>query len=114
MSEAIASAIMAPDRPPLEPRCIPITEAAAYCGLTPSGFRHWVAIGRLPGALPGTRRWDRRAIDVALDRLSGLPVSGTPEPEENDFDRWKRAYDAREAAAKDPNLRGPSWRRVPR
>ncbi len=53
MSEAIASAIMAPDRPPLEPRCIPIAEAAAYCGLTPSGFRHWVAIGRLPGALPG-------------------------------------------------------------
>lgn len=55
---------MAPDRP-LEPSCIPITEAAAYCGLTLSAFGYWVAI----------------------DRLSGLPASGTPEPEENDLDR---------------------------
>lgn len=77
---------MAPDRP-LEPSCISITEAAAYCGLTLSAFRHWIAIDRLPGALSGTRRWNRQAIDVAIDRLSGLPASGAPEPEENDFDR---------------------------
>ncbi len=114
MSEAIASAILAPDRPPLEPRCIPITEAAAYCGLTPSGFRHWVAIGRLPGALPGTRRWDRRAIDVALDRLSGLPVAGTPETGEDDLDQWLRKHPEWEAPAKDISLLGPPWRRVPK
>lgn len=40
----------------LEPRCLTIAEAAAYCGLTPRGFRHWVAIGRLPVALPSTHR----------------------------------------------------------
>ena len=57
----------------LEPRCLTIADAAAYCGLTPGGFRHWVAIGRLPVAIPGTHRWDRKAIDLALDRLSGLP-----------------------------------------
>lgn len=99
---------------PTEPRCVPLNEAAAHFGLTPSGFRHWVAIGRFPGALSKTRRWDRRAIDVALDRLSGPSASGTLKLEENDFDRCKRAYDAREATAKDPSLRRPSWRRVPR
>ena len=62
---------------PTEPRCVPLNEAAAHFGLTPSGFRHWVAIGRFPGALSKTRRWDRRAIDVALDRLSGPSASGT-------------------------------------
>ena len=99
----------------LEPRCLTIADAAAYCGLTPGGFRHWIAIGRLPTALPGTHRWDRKAIDLALDGLSGLPTGSVDEPEENDFDRWRRGYDAKEAEARnpDPNLRGPPWRRVP-
>lgn len=57
-----------------EQRLMSRAEAATYCGLTPSAFSHWVSIRRLPQALPGTRRWDRRAIDEALDRLS-------PEPE---------------------------------
>lgn len=38
----------------LEPRCLTIADAATYCGLTPSGFRYWVGIGRLPPALLGT------------------------------------------------------------
>ena len=70
----------------LEPRCLTIADGAAYCGLTPNGFRHWVSIGRLPSSLPGTHRWDRKAIDFALDRLSGLPTHLPSEPEENDFD----------------------------
>lgn len=73
--------------------CISASEAAAYCGLTPSGFRSWVGRGILPDALPGTRRWDRHAIDAALDRISGL---ATDRPgEENEFDRWKRQREAR-------------------
>ena len=79
------------NRPLMDPRCIPIGEAAAYCGLTPSGFRAWVASGRLPPALPGTRRWDRKAIDAALDRLSGLSSDQT---EENDIDLWLRKHGA--------------------
>lgn len=100
----------------LEPRCLTIADAAAYCGLTPGGFRHWVSIGRLPPSLPGTHRWDRKAIDFALDRLSGLPSQMPGEPEENDLDRWIRERAAREAEARnpDPNLRGPPWRRVPK
>lgn len=70
-----------------EPRCLTIADAAAYCGLTSGGFRHWVSIGRLPPSLPGTHRWDRKAIDLALDRLSGLPAGSAGEAEENDMDR---------------------------
>lgn len=78
----------------LEPRCLTIADAAAYCGLTSGGFRHWVSIGRLPPSLPGTRRWDRKAIDFALDRLGGLPTQAPGEAEENDLDRWLREHGA--------------------
>lgn len=53
-------------------RCITLDEAAEYCGLSPSGFQSWRERGLMPGPIPGTHRWDRRAIDVALDKLSGL------------------------------------------
>ncbi len=59
----------------LLPRVLDRTIAAAYCSLTPAGFSAWVRSGRLPGPIPGTRRWDRRALDAALDRLSGLDHS---------------------------------------
>ncbi len=55
----------------LLPRVLDRTIAAAYCSLTPAGFSSWVRSGRLPGPIPGTRRWDRREIDDALDRISG-------------------------------------------
>lgn len=74
-------------------RCLTASEAASYCRLTTSGFRSWVARGTLPQPLPGTRRWDRHAIDAALDRMSGLAKD---EPaEETDYDRWKRTREAR-------------------
>lgn len=100
----------------LEPRRLTIADAAAYCGLTPGGFRQWVSIGRLPPSLPGTHRWDRKAIDFALDRLSGLPAGSASEAEENDMDRWLREHGVREADARHPNanLRGPPWRRMPK
>ena len=39
------------------------------------GVRHfhgWIRRGILPGPIPGTHKWDRKAIDRALDRASGL------------------------------------------
>lgn len=100
----------------LEPRCLTIADAAAYCGLTPGGFRQWVSIGRLPPSLPGTHRWDRKAIDFALDRLSGLPAQMAGEPQEDEMDRWLHEHGVREAEARNPapHLRGPPWRRVPK
>ena len=55
-----------------EQRLMTRAQAATYCHLSQSAFSEWVSRGRLPTALFGTRRWDRRALDVALDKLSGL------------------------------------------
>lgn len=53
-------------------------EAAAYVGLSERSFLAEVQAGRYPNALPlKTDRlvWDRRALDIALDKLSGLITS---------------------------------------
>ncbi|MGB3041759.1 MAG: hypothetical protein WBB98_01060 [Xanthobacteraceae bacterium] len=75
-------------------------DAAAYLGLTPAAFNKWVAEGRIPKPLPGTRRWDRKAIDLALDKISGIesPLAA-PAEEEDPFLEWERKYEARKAAA---------------
>jgi hypothetical protein len=73
--------------------------AAAYCDLSPGTFSNWVAAGRLPPPLPGTRRWDRHAIDVALDKLSGTKAPSIA-PSDDPFAEWELAYDARKAAGR--------------
>ena len=59
---------------PLQPRGLSRGDAAAYLGLSVEGFDQWVRKNIVPGPLPGTQRWDRRAIDVALDRASGIRI----------------------------------------
>ena len=55
------------------PRGLTREQAAAYCGCeTTDAFDGWVKRGIVPGPIPGTHRYDRRAIDRALDRRSGL------------------------------------------
>jgi len=72
------------------PRALSRAQAAAYCGCSLTSFNDWVRRGIVPGPIPGTNRWDRKAIDVALDRASGLTFSiGDP------FDEWKARRDAR-------------------
>jgi hypothetical protein len=46
--------------------------AAAYCDLSVEAFSEWIELGRLPGPFPNTHRWDRKAIDLAMDKLSGI------------------------------------------
>lgn len=74
----------------IQPRCLSREEAAAYCGLGPEGFAAWVRAGRMPGPIPGTHRWDRRAIDVALDKLSGLEKH---EPQ-SELDQWFASHES--------------------
>lgn len=81
----------------VQPRLMTGAGAAASLGVTPASFTKWVADGRAPKPLPGTRRWDRKAIDFALDKLSGIqpaPISKEDQEEE----RWIRIYEARKAA----------------
>lgn len=57
----------------LPPRGLSREQAAAYCGCdTLTAFDDWVRRGIVPKPIPGTTRWDRKAIDRALDRRSGL------------------------------------------
>ena len=51
------------------PRLISRAEAAAYCGITPTCFSMWVATHKMPPSMPGTRKWDKRAIDAKLDEI---------------------------------------------
>jgi len=69
------------------PRLIGRREAATYCGITPTCFSMWVASHKMPPAIPGTRKWDKRAIDAKLDEISGLNANDNNEDE---FDRWER------------------------
>jgi hypothetical protein len=70
------------------PRCLNAEDAAAYAGCnTVAAFRAWVRKGIMPPPLPGTHRYDRKAIDAALDRLSGLSTNMT---EPSEYEAWKQ------------------------
>lgn len=88
------------------PRLIGRKDAAAYCGIAESTFSMWVASGKMPATIPGTRKWDKRAIDAKLDEISGLAGDETEDAfdkwerenrKETDLQRWKRERDARRA-----------------
>ena len=75
-----------PPAPPA-PRGLTVTEAATYAGCrTAAAFRDWVRRGIMPRPLRGTHRYDRKAIDAALDRLSGLSPATTGVSE---YRAWK-------------------------
>jgi hypothetical protein len=69
-------------------------EAAEYCGCASmSAFDVWIRKGIVPGAIAGTNRWDRKAIDLALDKASNIE---TTVPAGSLLANWK----ARKAAAR--------------
>lgn len=72
----------------IEPRGLSLDDAATYAGCkTVSAFKDWVRKGKMPGPMPGTHRYDRRAIDAALDRMSGI----TPASEDQSaYGAWKQ------------------------
>lgn len=71
-----------------QPRGLSVTAAANYAGCqTTAAFRGWVRRGIMPKPIPGTRRYDRRAIDLALDRLSQISSQST---EQSAYGQWKR------------------------
>lgn len=74
-------------------RLIGRKEAAAYLGIGESTFSLWVATHKMPPVIPGTKKWDKRAIDARLDEISGLDVK----PKEDDFDKMQKESDARRA-----------------
>jgi hypothetical protein len=67
------------------PRLLSRSQAANYCNVSTSAFSNWVRSGKLPPPLPGTKRWDIKAIDFALDAISGLQA----QPETSALDEWR-------------------------
>ena len=77
----------------IEPRGMSREQAAAYAGCeTLSAFNDWIRRGIMPGPIPGTHKWDRKAIDAALDQLSGLQpkIAAQLSP----YDAWKASQNA--------------------
>jgi hypothetical protein len=58
-------------------------EAAESIGLDLATFKNWVECGKLPKAIPDCGKFDLKALDAALDRLSGLGGAS------NALDAWK-------------------------
>lgn len=72
----------------IEPRGMSREQAAAYAGCESlSAFNNWVRRGIMPKPIPGTRKWDRKAIDAALDRMSGL--DSKMQLQRSPYDEWK-------------------------
>jgi hypothetical protein len=66
-------------------------EAAKYCRLSRDGYDVWVKRGLVPPPIPGTNRYDRKALDRALDKLSGL----APDSPESKLDQWLKEQQKR-------------------
>jgi hypothetical protein len=64
----------------MDKRLLTKEEAAAYCGAGPRQFSRWVKQGILPQRVLGIYRWDIRAIDAALNEISGLASQGELTP----------------------------------
>jgi len=77
----------------VQPRGMTKKPAAAYCGCgSLAAFDDWVRRGILRGPIPGTHRWDRKAIDMKLDLASGLRAGTTPETA---LQEWRAKKNAR-------------------
>lgn len=85
-----ADATPQPDHLKISPRLLTRPQAASYLALTVAAFDDWVRRGLIPPPLARTHRWDRRAIDAALDHASGLTISTTTD--ETDYAAWKKAH----------------------
>lgn len=65
------------------------SEAAALCGLTPSGFDSWVRRGIVPPPLMGTKRWSRVQLERALAGLPWVPPDTAIAEETDPWAEWQ-------------------------
>jgi hypothetical protein len=79
----------------MEARGMKRADAAKYCGIAPATFSRWIAVGIMPHSIPGTRVWDRVALDRALDRVSAVSI--TASREKNEVESWFEKEEAQNA-----------------
>ena len=78
---------------PSERRVLSRAEAASYVGISPGHFNKLVENGTMPAPLKAfgrARRWDKAALDEALDGMCG--VSGSASVEPSAYDLWKSTH----------------------
>jgi hypothetical protein len=77
-------------------RLLSVMDAANYCAMKPATFRRKVAAGVLPAPIDMREHklqkpkqlWDRKALDMRIDKLSGIGIVETDamkDLEENGF-----------------------------
>ncbi len=66
------------------PRLLSRQQAAAYCGVSLETFDDYRRRGIVPGPISGTNRWDRKLIDMWLDKASGIDANT-----ETSLDEWR-------------------------
>ena len=82
--------------PPSDRRCLDRKEAASYLCVSPPTFDKLVRNGDAPAPIQfmGRKVWDKRALDRALDALSGIdargPHVGAHSENEAPLDAWRR------------------------
>jgi hypothetical protein len=73
----------------ISPRCLTLKQAATYVGLTPRSYREAVRQNKYPDIIPGTRRYDRNAIDARLNAASGVTQhQDIAKPKFSPYDDW--------------------------
>ena len=84
--------------PPSERRCFDRKEAASFFSVSVGTFDKLVQGGELPQPilLRGRKVWDRRSLDAAIDRMSGLEPADTTNSKTSisesisPLDEWRR------------------------
>jgi hypothetical protein len=74
-------------------------EAAEHCGLSVAGFHNWVKRQGIQCRIPGSNRYDLRALDAAIDKLMGI-AQPAPERELTPYEAWKAKRDASASSAR--------------
>jgi hypothetical protein len=72
------------------PRGLSKQQAAAYVGCqTEAAFDRWRQLRIVPPPIPGTNRWDKKALDLALDKASGLSSDIGTGDDTSPYQRWR-------------------------
>jgi len=77
---------------PSDRRVFSRAEAASYVSASVGYFDKLIRLGKMPQALPlpGVKRWDKNALDRAIDALSGMSASTSSTPV-SPLDAWRRS-----------------------
>ena len=80
--------------PPIPPRLLRVSDAAAYCGVAVKDFL--AELPPNPIKIGRQRRWDVRALDAWIDTLSGAVYNTEEKPSKSGIDRIRSAKTAKQ------------------